>query len=416
MLARGYESLIVWRYVSSRKVDGFISLTAILSTTAIALSVGALIVVMSVMNGYRVSLVDKILGYHGHILIQGYGNGLSDYDALVKDLEALDSATRITPFTESQVMVTRDGRAWAGLVRGLPETLFQSDTLPVESVLSGSTEAALELEGVVLGYQLARKLGVGAGGTITIVSPKPVDTPFGSTLRFLEFPVAAVVEIGVYQFDESFIGMPLSVAQRFFRMPGQVSNIEVFIEDPERVETVIGDFETAVDGRAYVTSWRSFNQALVGALQTERVAMFLVLSLFILVAVFNVASSLYMLVKDKAGDIAILRTMGVSKPGIRRIFVTVGLFVGLAGILAGSLLAALIIWQLDTIKSGIENLLGLNLWDPSVRFITEMQAIVDPGEVQLTIGIAVLLTFLATLLPAARAAKLDPVDVLRSEG
>ncbi len=416
MIARGYETLIVWRYLSSRKFDGFISLTALLSTTAIALSVGALIVVMAVMNGYTVTLIDKILGYHGHILVQGYGGEIDDYETLLKDLETLESSVSVTPYTESQVMVTRDGRAWAGLVRGLPNSLFTSDKLPVERVLSGNPAAAEDLGGVVLGYQLAQRLGVGAGGTITIVSPRPVESPFGSTLRFLEFPVAAVVEIGVFQFDESFIGMPLTQAQRFFRMQGKVTNIEIFLEDPNSVDQVMDLYTATVGNRAIARSWRSFNQALVGALQTERVVMFLILSLFILVAVFNVASSLYMLVKDKAGDIAILRTLGVSRAGIRRIFVTVGLAVGLLGIIAGGILATLFILNIEAIKSGIESLLGLNLWDPSVRFISEMKAIAEPTEVYLTIGVAVLLTFLATLLPASRAARLDPVDVLRAEG
>ena len=412
---QGFETLVVRRYLTSRRRDGFISLTAILSVVAIALGVAALIVVMSVMNGFRAELFDKILGYHGHVLVQGYGGKLDTYREVADDLRQMPGVARVTPFSESQVMVTHNGEAWGAIVRGFPEDMFKQGGVAVKRVLDGSLEAAPEMGGIVLGYQIARRLGVTAGDEITIVSPKTVSTPFGSTLRFVAYPIAAVVEIGVYQFDESFIGMPLTEAQRFFRLGDSVSNIEVFLDDPARVDAALPDLTATVGRRAFVRSWKSFNQALVGALQTERVAMFIVLTLIILVAVFNIASSLFMLVKDKAADIAILRTMGASRGAIERIFVTLGLCVGLLGILFGCFLAWVFIANIDAIKSAIEGLLGLNLWDPSVRFITEMRALVNWWEAGLTVAVAVILSFFATLIPARRAARLDPVEVLRYE-
>ncbi|WP_417463605.1 lipoprotein-releasing ABC transporter permease subunit [Kordiimonas sp.] len=415
MIARGFEWSVAMRYMLARKRDRVISVTATLSVTAIALGVTALIVVMAVMNGFRAELMDKILGYHGHILIQGYGGKLSGYEEIMHDLKDTQGITKMMPFSENQVMVTNEGEAWGAIVRGLPDEFFSVEKLGLVGVKEGKLETAINTGGLVLGYQLANRLRVTAGDRVTIVSPKSVPTPFGSTLRYLSYPVAAVVEIGVYQFDESFIGMPLEEAQRFFRLEGAVANIELMLTDPEAVDTVGPEIADIVGERAYVRSWRSLNQSLVGALQTERVMMFLIVGLIILVAVFNISSSLFMLVKDKSPDIAILRTVGATQASIRRIFVTIGLFVGSAGIVFGSLLSWLIIANIETIKAFIERAFGLNMWDPSVRFITSLRAEVNLTEAGLTVGLALLLSFVATIIPARRAAKIDPVEVLRYE-
>lgn len=415
MLARGYEWSVAMRYMLARKRDRVISVTAVLSVTAIALGVTALIVVMAVMNGFRAELMDKILGYHGHILIQGYGGQLSGYERIMEDLKGRDDIVKMMPFSENQVMVTNEGDAWGAIVRGLPDDYFNAEKLGIASVKAGTLEAAREEIGLVLGYQLANRLRVTAGDRVTIVSPKSVATPFGSTLRYLSYPVVAVVEIGVYQFDESFIGMPLEEAQRFFRLDDSVANIEILLKDADAVDTVGPEIASVVGERAYVRTWRSLNQSLVGALQTERVMMFLIVGLIILVAVFNISSSLFMLVKDKSPDIAILRTIGATQASIKRIFVTIGLVVGSAGIIAGGLLSWLIIANIEGIKSFIEVAFGLQVWDPAVRFITNLRAEVNIVEAGLTIGLALILSFAATIIPARRAARIDPVEVLRYE-
>lgn len=415
MIARGFEWSVAMRYLMARKNDLVISVTAVLSVTAIALGVWALIVVMAVMNGFRAELMDKILGYHGHILVQGYGGKIEGYRDIVSDLESIDGVVKIMPFTESQVMVTKEGQAWGAIVRGLPDEYLTEEKLGVARTVAGDITQAPELGGLVLGVQLATRLRVTAGDNVTIVSPNAVTTPFGSTLRYLSYPVAAVVEIGVYQFDESFIGMPLDEAQRFFRLGDTVANIELMLTAPEAVDDVGPTVDAAVDGRAYVRSWRSLNQSLVGALQTERVVMFLVVGLIIVVAVFNISSSLFMLVKDKSPDIAILRTMGATQGSVRRIFVTVGLFVALMGILLGCLLSWLTIANIEAIKNLVERMTGMNVWDPAVRFISSIRADVDWFEAGLTIGLAVILSLVAAVIPARRAAKLDPVEVLRYE-
>lgn len=409
------EWSIARRYLSSRKRDKFISLTAVLSVTSIALGVAALIAVMSVMNGFREELLSKILGYQGHMLVNSYGDGFAGAEDLSRQIEAVDGVARATPFTENQVMVTRDDRARGAIVRGFPHAMFTEGRLNIKTVLAGDPAAAVELGGVVMGYELAARLGVRIGDDVTIVSPQAVDTPFGSQLRYLAFPVVAIVELGIFQYDQAFIGMPMADAQRFFRYGNAVPLIDVRLFDPQYVRGPLAAVQTLIGSAGLVRSWQQFNQVYVNALQTERVAMFLILSIIIVVAVFNIASSLFMLVKEKASDIAILKTMGLSSAAIMRIFIMVGLTVGLSGVVAGCLLAWAIVGNIDTIKTAIELALGLDLWDPSVRLITELKASVDPGEVIATIALATSLSFLAALLPARRAASIDPVEVLRYE-
>lgn len=415
MLAQGFEATVARRYLRRPGAKGPVSLNAVLPTVAVAIGVFVLIFVMAIMNGYRVNLLDKILGYHGHVLVQGFQGEISDYRVLTEELSSVEGVVSAMPFTEAQVMLTHRGRAWGALVRGLPNEFFDRDKLNINSVVAGDLNAAPDLGGLVLGSELARNLGVTVGDEVTVISPRTVSTPFGSTLRYLAYPVTAVVEIGVFQFDESFVGMPLAEAQRFFRLGDTVTNIEFFLDDADAIDAVAPQMQAIAGSRAYIRSWRSFNAALFGILQSERVMMFIVLSLIVLVAVFNVGSSLFMLVKDRRADIAVLRTMGATNSSIRRIYVFVGLFIGILGIIIGAILAALAIFFLDELKFGVEFLLGINVWDPSVRFLSEMSAIVDWNETILVVVVTMALTFIATILPARRAAKLDPVEVLRYE-
>lgn len=414
MLGKGYEWGVARRYLRP-KGDGAISLTTILSVLAITVGVMVLISVMSVMNGFRAGLMESILGYQGHAVVSGYDGRIEDYDALVQRLEGVPGVVKIRPYVEEQVVAMNAGRSMGVIVRGLPQRFMSAEGLDDMTVRQGSLQAAYDNGGLVLGYVLAKQLGVTVGNTVTIVSPKSVTTPFGSTLRYLAYRVDAIVEIGLFQFDQTFVGMPIDEAQLFFRKGDTVSKIEVFMEKPEDIDQVFFQIRDLVGRSAYVSSWRSFNPALMGTLQTERVAMFLILSFIILVAVLNISSSLVMLVKEKAGDIAILRTMGATRHSIRKIFVIVGLTIGLAGIVTGGVLASLIIIYIEPIKRLVEWLTGQNMWDPSTRFISEIRAEADPVEILITIGVAGFMSFVATILPAMRASKLDPVSILRHE-
>ncbi|MBL4836467.1 MAG: lipoprotein-releasing ABC transporter permease subunit [Kordiimonadaceae bacterium] len=415
MLAKGFEWGVAKRYLLRPPSDGFISLNTILSIVAIALGVTALIAVMSVMNGFRAGLIESILGHQGHAVVYGYNHKIPDYEALVERLRTVDGVVKVRPYVEAQVMATKNGQSVGGIVRGLPPKHLSAEGMKDIAILRGSIEGLDEKGGIIIGYALARRLGVGVGDTITIVSPNTVSTPFGSTLRYLAFPVEAIVEIGLIQFDESFIGMPLELAQRFFRAGDTVSNIEVFLDDPENIDGALPQFDEIIGRSAVVRGWRSFNPALLGALQTERVAMFLILSLIILVAVFNVSSSLVMMVKEKSGDIAILRTMGATQSSIRRIFLIVGLTIGSIGIIAGGIMASLIVTYIEQIKNFVEWITGMTMWDPATRWISEIRADVNPTEVSITILVAMLLSFFATIIPAIRASRLDPVAILRHE-
>lgn len=415
MLGKGFEWGVARRYLLRPPSDGFISLNTILSVVAIALGVTALIAVMSIMNGFRAGLMESILGHQGHAVIYGYNSQIHNYSALSERLSSLDGVVKVRPYVEAQVMATKDGRSHGAIVRGLPPEHLSEAGLADVTVLAGTIEHLEAEGGLVVGYALARRLGVTVGDMVTIVSPNTITTPFGSRLRYLAYPVQAVVEIGLIQFDESFIGMPLEEAQRFFRSGDTVSNIEVFLEDPEQIDSLLPEIETIVGREAIARGWRSFNPALIGALQTERVAMFLILSLIILVAVFNISSSLVMMVKEKSGDIAILRTMGATQNSIRQIFLIVGLTIGFTGIITGGILASLIVTYIEEIKNFVEWLTGMTMWDPSTRWISEIRADVDPTEVAMTILVAILLSFLATIIPAIRASRLDPVAILRHE-
>jgi len=403
------------RYLSSRRHDSFISVTAILAMVSIGLSVCALIVVMGVMNGFRAELLDKLLGYNGHILINGYDRKIEDYDQISDDLRTIDGVRSVVPFIEEQVFLKSYYTQRGGLLRAYPNTMFADNKIKVTEVVDGSIAQADEIGGVILGYDLARKLNVRVGYEITMLSATPVNTAFGTTYRKSTYPVAAIVRLGVSGLDDIFIAMPLGDAQVYFRHD-HVNNIEIYVDDPDKVQDYLADISRVVgDSAQEVRTWRVINRGVVEALATERVAMFMVLSLMILVAVFNIASSLFMLVKEKASDIAILRTMGASKAEVTQIFLIIGMVVGLLGILVGSLLAWLIASNLNAIKSGIEWMLGLNLWDPSVRYISQLTVKSDPMDVALTLFLAVVFTFLAAIIPARRAAKIEPVDILRYE-
>ncbi len=416
MILSRYERMIAKRYLLPGKGEGFIFLVAGISLFAVMLGVAALIIVMSVMNGFRAELFEKIVGLNGHAVVQGYGGRLPNWQEIVRQAQATPGVTEAVPLIEQPLMASYEGRVEGVLVRGMRRADILSNPTLQGKVLSGSLEALEPGSGrVAIGARLAEALGATVGGSITIISPQGRTTPFGTVPRIVDYEVASIFEVGVYDYDKAFVVMPIEDAQTLLFLGDAVGMVEIETEDPERVGEILAPLAADVAGQAVVADWRRMNASLFEALAVERVAMFIVLSLIILVAVFNILSSLIMLVRAKTRDIAILRTMGATRRGLMKVFVTVGVTIGALGTIAGLILGAVFLFFRQGVVNFIQVLTGQNLWDPSIRFLTELPSKTDPFEVIAVTIMALGLSFLATLYPAWKAASTDPVQVLRYE-
>src|SRR3954466_13181102 len=415
MLSRA-ERMLARRYLLPGKGEGFIFLVASISLVAVMLGVAALIVVMSVMNGFRAELFDKIIGLNGHAVVQGYGGRLPDWREIVQQARRTPGVTSAIPLIEQPLMASNDGRMEGVLLRGMErDDILRNGTLRGK-VLAGSLDTLQPGSGnVAVGARLAEALGITVGGHNSLLTAEGGTTPFGTVPRIVSYRVSAIFEVGIYDYDKAFVLMPIEDAQTFLMMPDEVGMVEVQTVDADRVEQILAPLGQAVAGRAVVTDWRQLNSSLFQALQVERVAMFVILSIIILVAAFNILSSLIMLVRAKTRDIAILRTMGATRASLLRVFLTVGVPIGVLGIIAGLLLGVTGLYFRQDVVDLAQRLSGQNLWDPSVRVLTELPAKTNPYEVAAIVVTALVLTFLATLIPAWRASKTDPVQVLRYE-
>ncbi|HEY5347866.1 MAG TPA: lipoprotein-releasing ABC transporter permease subunit [Rhizomicrobium sp.] len=408
-----FEWIIAGRYLRPRRAEGFVSLISILSLIGIALGVAALIIVLSVMNGFRHELLSSILGINGHVMVQGEEGSLTDYDAVTARIRAISGVTRAAPIVEGQVMAAQNEVNSGVLVRGMRQQDLASLTTVAKTLSPGALAAFQGGDAVIIGAGLAEKLGIGPGASITLIAARGNVTPFGVTPRIKTYTVAGVFKIGMTIYDSSYVFMPLGEAQLFFNKGASVSAIEVMTKDPDRDLSLLGPIAHAAGPYARVIPWQDTNSNFFEALQVERNVMFLILTLIILVAALNIVSGLVMLVKDKSADIAILRTMGATRGAVMRVFLITGSSIGVAGTFIGFLIGVGFCANIEAIRQALQRLTGTTLFDPTIYFLSKMPAEMDAGEVIAVVAMALVLTLLATLYPSWRAAKLDPVEALR---
>jgi lipoprotein-releasing system permease protein len=423
-----FEWMLAGRYLRARRREGFISVISLFSFLGILLGVATLIVVMAVLNGFRAELLDKILGFQGHVAVyRSDVTPIPDYEALQQTLSAIPGVTRAVGLVEGQVMASSLRNNTGALVRGISE----SDILKLPSLNNDSLRTALKEEGVpdvtasfagfdasggvAIGERMAWRHQLGLGSRITIISPEGPETVIGTAPRIRDYPVVAIFKVGMSDYDENVIYMPLADAQEYFVTEEGVNQIEVMVDDPDDVDRYLLPIMDAAGEGMAVTTWKTRNSTFFNALAVERNVMFLVLTMIILVAALNIISGLIMLVKDKGRDIAILRTMGATRGTIQRVFFLTGATIGVAGTLGGFIVGLLICLNTERIRQFISWVSGVDPFNPELYYLAQLPARMDSWQTVLIVLMSLGLSFAATLYPSWRAAKLDPVEALRYE-
>ncbi len=410
-----FEWLIALRYLRAKRTERFVSVISGFSLVGIALGVATLIIVMSVMNGFRHELLARILGLQGHVIVQGDGQYLADFDTVARRVRGVSGVLRVAPVVDGQALASGGGASPGVVVRGIRAADLSALTSVSQTLSSGALAQFRGGDSVIIGARLAAKLGTGAGGTITLIAPRGNVTPFGVTPRIKTYTVAGTFNIGMSEYDSTFVFMPLAEAQLYFNLSDAVTSLEVMVTTPDEVNAMIAPISAAAGPHVLVRSWQAISQSLFEALEVERNVMFLILTLIILVAALNIVSGLIMLVKDKSGDIAILRTMGASRGAVMRVFLISGASIGVIGTILGFAIGVVFCANIEGIRQFLSSLTGTTLFNPEIYFLSRMPAEMDPGEVIAVVLMALALTFLATLYPSWRAARLDPVEALRYE-
>jgi len=415
MIFSPFERMVAMRYLRARRQEGFISVIAGFSLLGIGLGVATLIIVMAVMNGFRHELLGRVLGLNGHLNVFSYTPGpLSGFDDLAARIRKMPGVINVTPTVEGQALITMHGIASGAVVRCIRAEDFKVRPTLSSAIVEGSV-AGYGDDRVAIGYRMAQRLGLHVGDSLTLIAPQGKTTAFGTIPRMRAYPIGAIFNVGMFEYDNNFVFMPLEAGQLFFQYPDSVTSLEVFVKDPNDIREAVDDIVPAIADRGRVVDWQQTNSSFFTALQVERNVMFLILTLIIVVAAFNIISSLIMLVKDKGRDIAILRTMGATRGMIMRIFFLSGASVGVFGTVFGLALGIVFCENIESIRQAIQGLTGTNLFSAEIYFLSRLPAQLDWGEVSQVAVMALGLSFAATLYPSWRAARLDPVEALRYE-
>jgi lipoprotein-releasing system permease protein len=410
-----FEWMLSLRYLRARRQEGFISVNAGFSFLGIMLGVATLIIVMAVMNGFRKELLDKILGINGHLLIQPLEQPLTDWEAVSGRVSKIAGVTLAAPVVEGQALASSPFNASGVLVRGVRAADLAKIPSVANNIRQGTLEGFDEGQGVAIGRRLADQLSLRAGDSVTLVAPRGAVTPMGTTPRIKAYRIAAVFEVGMSEYDSAFVFMPLPEAQAYFNRAGDVTAIEIYVDKPDQVDYQRRLITEAAGRPIFLIDWRQRNATFFNALQVERNVMFLILTIIVIVAAFNITSGLIMLVKDKGRDIGILRTMGVTQGAIMRVFMVTGASVGVVGTVVGFLLALIVCLNIESIRRFLSWMTNTELFSPELYFLSKLPADLDAGETIAVVVMALTLSLVATLYPAWRAARLDPVEALRYE-
>lgn len=410
-----FERMVAFRYLRAKRKEGFISVISGFSLLGIMLGVATLIVVMAVMNGFRTELLGRILGINGHITIYSVTDRIDDYDQLAIRINQVPGILRVASTIEGQVMVTAHGAAQGAMVKGFEQKKLAEKKIISDHILVGNLKDFTGTDVVILGSQLAENLRVGIGDTITLISPQSNTTVLGAIPRHKDYRIIGLFNIGMYEYDSSTIFMPLEGAQIFFRYPRGVNSIEVMTTNADHAFETALSIADILGPKFNVVDWQQTNAHFFNALKVERRVMFLILTLIIIVAAFNIVSSLIMLVNDKGKDIAILRTMGATQGMILRIFFMTGASIGVMGTILGSILGISFAANIETIREWLETAIGHSIFDPVIYYLSELPAEIENSEVASVVIMSLILSFLATIYPAWKAARFNPAEALRYE-